>query len=354
LLDSSSSGGSSLWSSPDFKKVAWESSSGLKIYDSKTKSSQSFSVQRINNMVWHDDLENITFETFDGSKDSEVITLNLKTGELTNYSSCMAIGTHLYLQSVSPDGETIIVLEYTPDGNQLSEKLILVSRDCQGIHELYNINRPAKYTVELGQLLKRESVFQGVSWSSNSQQFVVSLSGNLFILDKTGENKSALAGWTTERAISPMWLPDSDLVYYLTDDSLIVINTDTIEKEIIGTLHQPQDIILSPNMEYFLIPTTDADRREALWTHQHLWIYKVKDNELIHLTDVLSSNQNGSIPRDMLRGFVSNPSWSPDGKWVGYLSDDKAELINIDSGSLFTLPENPYSGFLGYDLVWLK
>ena len=170
----------------------------------------------------------------------------------------------------------------------------------------------------------------------------------MFILDKTGENKSTLAGWTTERAVFPLWLPDSNLVFYLTEDSLFEINTDTKEKVNIGDLDKPQDMVLSPNMDCILIRTFDGN-----W---HLWVYKVKDNELVSLTDIRPSNQKnyyfGNIYGSMWD--FKAPSWSPDGKWIAYLSDDKAELINIDDGSYFTLPGNPYSGFLGYDLVWLK
>ena len=338
VIDTSSSGGTSLWSSPDFKKVAWESSSGLEIYDSQTKSSQIFSIHNISNVIWHDNSEKITIEG--------VSTLEINSGELTDYRSCMNVRTHLYLQSVSPDGETIIVLEYAHDGNHIIEQLLSVSTDCKEIHELFAINRPYKYVLEAGGLLKGESPFQGVSWSSNSQQLIVSLSGNLFILDKTGENKSALAGWTTEKAVLPLWLPDSNLVYYLTEESLIEINTDTKEKETIGVFNAPWRMVLSPNKDYILIVDLED------YSQQQLWIYKIKDNELVHLTDNLPPSLNNPRDRDYYWNFV--PSWSPDEKWIAYSSDNKVELINIDDGSYFTLTGNPYSGFLGYDLACLK
>ena len=353
VIDNSPASLTSLWSSPDFKKVAWESGVGLKIYDSRTKSSQGFPIHNINNIIWHDDLEKMTIETkiyknASGSNNIGIMTLDLDSGEVTDYRYCMNINSHIYLQAVSPNGETIIVLEYTHTGNQIIEQLISVSTDCENIHLLYEINRPYKYVLEAGGLLKTESPFQGVSWSSDSQQLVVSLSGNLIILELNGANKKTLAGWTGENAVFPLWLSDSNLVYYLSEDGLVMINTDTKAKEIIGVLHEPRDMVLSPNKDFILIRTFDGD-----W---HLWLYNIKSNEIVQLADIEDSNQKnynyGNIYGS--QWDFKPPSWSPDGKWVAYLSDDKAELINIDSGSLFTLPENPYSGFLGYDLVWLK
>jgi serine/threonine protein kinase len=351
VVDRSAARLTSLWSSPDFKKVAWESGSGLTVYDSQTKSSQSYSIHNINNIIWHDNSEKITIETktyqnASGSNNIGVSTLEINSGELIDYRSCMNVRTHLYLQSVSPDGVTIIVLEYTHDGNQIIEQLLSVSTDCQEIHKLYEINRPYKYVLEAGGLLKSESPFRSVSWSSNSQQLIVSLYGNLFILDKTGENKSTLAGWTTEKAVFPLWLPDSNQVFYLTENSVIEINTDTKEKESIGDFNSPRSMVLSPNKDYILI--VDA---ESYWEPQ-LWNYKVQDNELVHITDTLPSDTSDPTYRKYVTNFI--PSWSPDGKWIANLSDDKAELINVDDGSFFTLPGNPYSGFLGYDLAWLK
>jgi len=351
VIDNSAVSLTSLWSSPDFKKVAWESESGFKIYDSQTKSSQSFPIHNINNIIWHDNSEKITIETntyynSSGSYYINVMTLAINSGEVTEYSSCMNLISHIYLQAVSPDGETIIVLEYIHNGSQIIERLISVSTDCQNIYELYEIIRPYKYVLEAGGLLKKESPFQGVSWSSNSRQLVVSLYGDLFILDKTGENKNTLAGWATEKAAFSLWLPDSSLVYYLTEDSMIEINTDTKEKETIGDFNDPLGMVLSPNKDHILI----VDVQD--YSDQQLWIYKVKENELVHLTDALPSDTRDYRDREYVRNFV--PSWSPDGKWIAYLSDDKAELINVDGGSNFTLPGNPYSGFLGYDLAWLK
>jgi serine/threonine protein kinase len=353
VIDNSPASLTSLWPSPDLKKIAWESSSGLKIYDSQTKSSQGFSIHNINNIIWHNDLEKMTIETkiyknASGSNNIGVMTLDLDSGEVIDYRSCMNFKSHIYLQAVSPDGETIIVLEYTHTGNQIIEQLISVSTDCKDFHLLYEINRPYKYVLEAGGLLKTESPFQGVSWSSGSQKLVVSLSGNLLILEKNGANKKSLAGWTAENAVFPLWLPDSNLVYYLSEDSLIKINTDTKEKEIIGALYKPRDMVLSPNKDFILIRTFDGN-----W---HLWLYNLKSNKLVQLADIENSNQKNYNYGNIFgsQWDFKPPSWSPDGKWLAYLSDDKAELINIDNGSLFTLPGNPYSGFLGYDLVWLK
>ena len=105
-------------------------------------------------------------------------------------------------------------------------------------------------------------------------------------------------------------------------------------------------MVLSPNKDYILIVDTVG------YSNQQLWIYKIEDNELVHLTDTLPSDTSDPSDREYVRNFV--PSWSPDGKWIAYLSDDKTELINVDDGSYFTLTGNPYSGFLGDDLAWLK
>ena len=351
VIDNSPASSTSLWPSPDFTKVAWESRGGLEIYDSQTKLSQGFPIHNMNNIIWHNDSEKMTIETrvynnsINPSNNIGVMTLDLNSGEVTDYRSCMDIRTHLYLQAVSPDGETIIVLEYAHDGNHIIEQLLSVSTDCKEIHELYEINRPYKYVLEAGGLLKSESPFRSVSWSSNSQQLIVSLYGNLFVLDKTGENKSTLAGWMTEKAVFPLWIPDSNQVFYLTENSVFEINTNTKEKETIGDFNSPRNMVLSPSKDYILIIDAESN------SESQLWIYKVKDNELVHITDILRSDTNDPYYREYAIHF---PSWSPDEKWIANLSDDKTELINVDDGSCFTYPGNPYSGFLGYDLVWLK
>jgi len=349
VIDNSAISLTSLWSSPNFKKIAWESSSGLKIYDSQTKSSQSFPIHGISNVIWHDNSEEITFETnvgYSWEPDYGVLTLGANKNNIIDYLSCMKLDkSQIYLEAVSPDGETISFVEYIKNGNAITERLFSVSVDCSETHLLFETNRDDKYCFgNCG--LKGESPFQGVSWSSNSQQLVVSLYGNLFVLDKTGENKSALAGWTTEKAVFPLWLPDSSLIYYLIEDSLIEINADTKEKETIGDFNDPRSMVLSPNMDYILIVDTEG------YSNQQLWIYKVMDNELVHLSNALPSDTGDPADRAYVRNFI--PSWSPDGKWIAYLSDDKTELINVDDGSYFTLTGNPYSGFLGYDLAWLK
>ena len=165
VIDNSPASFTSLWSSPDFQKIAWESESGLKIYDSQTNSSQSFPIHNINNIIWHDNSEKMTIETktyknASGSNNIGVTTLDVNSGEMTDYRSCMNTISHVYLQAVSPDGETIIVLEYTHNGNFITEQLLSVSTDCQDIYDLYEINRPYKYVLEAGGLLKQKALFR--------------------------------------------------------------------------------------------------------------------------------------------------------------------------------------------------
>ncbi len=106
-----------------------------------------------------------------------------------------------------------------------------------------------------------------------------------------------------------------------------------------------RDLEVSPDNEYLLFVISERNLNEGYY-YSGIWILPVKGGEPKALS--------------VLRGSVSNPKWSPDGKRIAYFASEKDEIglwvMNRDGSARKKLTNleksNCYLGMRGNELCW--
>ncbi len=109
------------------------------------------------------------------------------------------------------------------------------------------------------------------------------------------------------------WFPKSDQILVNgSQGQLTRVNTQTlVEKEIKLPIEDTVDAVVSPDGKHIAFSLSVADSID----NNHIWRVDINGNELTKMTN--------------MKGLQHEPVWSPDGKWIYFLSGKGDQSHNI-------------------------
>ena len=268
---------------------------------------------------------------------------------------------------LTPEGETYIAPQWSPDGQRLAA-------GGPSYMGLYLIDFP---TGKSSLITDNASAGYGFNWSPDSKTVVartVDIRGprryhRLALLNVDDLSETALSEWQSRLSGRPRFSKDGQAVYLthtenyvwiplndaaqqnaitIVEDGQLVLRDASFRRELPRTEHRIYTHALSPDGEQIAYSTAgqklwiaNADGSDARWIAKGMapswspdgaWItfmYSEDDGHQITSSEIYTIAVDGTQLTNITRTeevMEMNPQWSPDGSWIVYDTNQRGQL----------------------------
>jgi serine/threonine protein kinase len=233
------------------------------------------------------------------------------------------VGTEEF-PDISPDGSFIVYSKRHADGSDIFLKRVAGGKPINITNDPHSENYEPSFSPD-GQFIAFRSSRHG---------------GGLFVMGSTGESVRKL----TDEGYYPSWSPDGSSILYCTDPNslpfdrnitskLWSVNARTGEKRLLfeGDAMQPQWSPHGYRIAFWALGSWGPAGKGGIAAHRDIWTMASNGGDFVAVT------------RDAYIDW--NPVWSPDGKYLYFLSDRGGSMnlwrVAIDelSGKILAEPE---------------
>jgi serine/threonine protein kinase len=225
---------------------------------------------------------------------------------------------------ISSDGSFIAYSKTHADGSDIFLKRVAGGKPIKVTNDPHSRNYEPSFSPD-GQFIAFRSSRDG---------------GGLFVMGSTGESVRKL----TDEGYYPSWSPDGSSILYCTDPNplpfdrniiskLWSVNVRTGEKRLLfeGDAMQPQSSPHGYRIAFWVLGSWGPAGKEGIAAHRDIWTMASNGGDFVAVTS---------------DAYIDwNPIWSPDGKYLYFLSDRGGSMnlwrvaINELSGKTLAEPE---------------
>lgn len=241
---------------------------------------------------------------------------------------------------------------WSPDGSKI---LFLANPGSTDLHQtefgLYTMNSDGTYWQQLAY-----GSFDGYSWSPDGRKIVFALyqdkskQWDLYVIDSGGGNLSNITN-SSDWEGNPKWSPDGKkIIYTLSFDT-----EGTYESINVTFSHQQLFVMDIDESNQNRLSNDTSKSQNSTYIGRYSWspdgkkVVYVEDNN-IYIINADGSNRKEIIGTGDTRSN-SLPTWSPDGQWISFLSNEKyyinpdfktdVFIVDIDGNNLTNLTNSP-------------